>query len=78
MAVDESQFKYKSFKDLRELLAYLNLQSYAHLFSDKGLTHFSDFYLLNDNALRQLLLPKPARKLVLAYQKFYRKCIMKL
>ena len=47
-----SQFEFKAFKDLREMLTYLNLASYSHLFSDKGMTHFTDFYLLSEDIMK--------------------------
>ena len=59
--IPTKNFEFKPFKDIRELLSYLNLSTYVHLFSDKGLTHFTDFYLLTEEILKKILVPKAAR-----------------
>ena len=61
-------YVYKQFKNLREILEYLSLKSYAHIFWDKDIKTVTDFCMLTDESMKRLLVPQQARTIILSYQ----------
>ena len=66
-------FDFKIFTSVRDILDYLGLLSYLHIFSDNRISHTADFYLLDEFKLKKLLVPVQVRKLILRYIVFYNK-----
>ena len=61
------------FTSIRDILDYLGLLSYLHIFTDNRISAVSDFYLLDEFKLKKLLVPVQVRKLILRYTYFYNK-----
>ena len=61
-------YVYKQFKNLREILEYLCLKSWAHIFWDRGLKTVTDFCMLTEQQMKRLLVPQQARTIILSYQ----------
>ena len=73
MPLQKKDFKFKVFTSIREILEYLRVSSVAFLFDDHGVKNTSEFYALDELALKKMLVPAAARKAILAYSKFYNK-----
>ena len=58
----KKRFEFKVFTNVRDILDYLGLISYLHLFNDNKLSAVSEFYHLDEFALKKILVPHPVRQ----------------
>jgi hypothetical protein len=76
--IPRNKFEFKVFTSIKDILVYLGLPNYLHLFTDNKLSAVSDFYNLDDFKLKKLLMPKPIRNQILRYTEFFNKKLKKM
>ena len=75
--VPRKKFEFKIFTTIKEILEYLNITSYLHMFTDSKMTSVSEFYSLDEFKLKKMLMPKQIRTLILKYIVFFNKKVRK-
>lgn len=75
--LNKRKFQFKVFTSIKEILDYLGIANYLHLFVDNKLSAVIDFYNIDEFRLKRMLMPVAVRNLILRYTQFYNKEVRK-
>lgn len=75
--IPKKKFDFKVFTNIRDILEYLNISSYMHMFTDHKMSSVSEFYSMDEFKLKKMLMPKQIRNQILRYTHFYSKRVRK-